>query len=125
MQKLTHAADTPVAQMVDIVQLAHALGQAANIVDGGKNIVHDNVLRNQNINILPDGLLQRFTLVLLHQPTENDKTHTLVHADLLGVEVHKVRHVHHAVGENADILAADFERDFNHAGPANEFRLFA
>ncbi len=105
LEQLAHAAQAAVAQMVDVVRGAYAHGQAVEVVDGGHHVLNDDVLGDQVVHALPDGLLEVLPLigVLLQQLTQHVEAHLLVHpADLLGVEGDKIRHVYHAVGEHLD-----------------------
>src|SRR5699024_9242343 len=52
LQQLTHAAQAAVAQVVDIVGSAHAMGQAVEVVDGGHDVIHDDVLGDQIVDAL-------------------------------------------------------------------------
>ncbi len=64
LQQLAHAAQAAVAQMVDVVGRADAVGQAVQVVDGGKDVVDDDVLGNQVVLLALDQLLQLLAGVL-------------------------------------------------------------
>ena len=106
---LQQLADTPhaaVAEMVDVVLLAYAVSQAVEVVDGGKDIVDDDVLGDEVVDIVGDGLLELLAGVLLEQLAEDDEADFLFHADLGGVEIDKILESDHTVGEHSHILAA-------------------
>ena len=49
LQQLTNAAQTTVAQMVDVVGVADVMAKTQQIADGCQHIINDDVLRNQII----------------------------------------------------------------------------
>ena len=102
LEQLAHAAQAAVAQMVDIVGIAHPVGQTVEVIDGRHDIVHNDVLGNQVVQVVLDGLNQVLALVLGQQVLEDGVAHPLGDAVFLRVEVHKVLHVHHVVGEHLD-----------------------
>ena len=75
LQQLAHAAQAAVAQMVDVVGGADAVGQAVQVVDGGQHIVHDDVLGDQLVACILHGILQLFPAVLLQQLLEHGEAH--------------------------------------------------
>ena len=75
LQQLTHAAQAAVAQMVDVIGGADAIGQAVQVVDGGQHIVNDDVLGNQLIAGILHGILQLFPAVLIQQILEHGEAH--------------------------------------------------
>ncbi len=115
MQQLADAADAAVAQMVDIVRLADAVGHAVEIVDRRVNIVEHDVLRNQVFDMRLDRVAQRFALELLLQRAQHVETDAAVHAELGRVKVDKAGHVDKAVGEYADLFAVDVQPHVGHA----------
>ena len=125
LKQLTHSADTAVAEMVDIVLLTDAVGKAVEVVDGSENVVRNDVLGDQNVDILDDGVTQRLALVLLKQSGKDDASHLFGHTDLLGVEVNVVCKIDHAVGEYLDGLSLDVEVDLVYAGRLDELCLFS
>ena len=72
LQQLADAADAAVAEVVDIVLLADAVGKAVEIVDGCEHIVNNDVLRNKYIYIFKDRFLESVAGVLLHEALEDD-----------------------------------------------------
>ena len=91
--------------MVDVIGGAHAIGQAVEVVDRSQDIVHNDVLGNQLIHILPDGIQQLLALVLFHQLAQHGEAHPLIDAQLFLVAIHKVVEPHHVVGEGLDLFA--------------------
>ena len=65
LQKLAYAADAAVAEVVDIVLGADAVGKAVKVVYGSKHIVNNDVLGDKNIDVLGDSSLESLALVLL------------------------------------------------------------
>ncbi len=120
LQKLAHAADAAVAEVVDIVGSADAVGQAAEVVHGGEHVVHDDVLRDEDIEVVLYGLLELLALVLFHELAEDDEADLLVYAELGGVEIDEVTHIDHAVREYADVLAVGVEDGLGHAAGVDE-----
>ncbi len=116
LQQLTHAADAAVAQVVDVVGLADAVRQAVEVVDGGEHVVHHDVLGDQDVDVLADGVLQGLAFKLLAQQLHVAAVDQLLDAHLGGVKVDVVADVHHAVGEDAHVLAVGLQRHGDHAG---------
>ncbi len=111
--------------MVDVVGVAHSMGQRIEIVHRGEHIVHDDVLGNEDVDVLADRILESLALKLLHQLAQDDAAHLALDADLGGVKVHKALHIDHAVGEDLDVLAADAQHDGHNAGVVDLSCLFA
>ncbi len=125
LQQLADAAHAAVAEMVDVVRLADAVGQAVEVVDGGEDVVDDDVLGDQHVDVLADGVLERLALVLLGERAHDDAAHELLHAELSGVEVDIAADIHHAVGEHAHVLAVDAQRHGEHARVGDPARVGA
>ena len=123
LQQLADTAYTAVAQMVYIVGLAYTVAEAVEVVDGGENIVGNDVLGNENVDILTDGVFKGLALVLLAQLLHNDAADLFPYAELGGVEVHIAGDVDHAVGEHTDGLAVDLQQNVNDAGVGYLARL--
>ena len=119
LQQLAHAAHTAVAEVVDVIRLADAVRQAAQIVDGREHIVGDDVLRDEQVDVLLNGFLERVALILLHELAQDDAAHELLDAELGGVEINIVLHIDHAVAEHAHGLAVDVQIDVVDAGRGN------
>ena len=85
--------------------------QAAQVVDGRKHIVRDDVFRNEQVEVLLDGFLERVALVLLHELAQDHAAHKFLDTELGRVEVDVVLHVDHAVAEHADGLAVHIQVD--------------
>ena len=117
LQQLAHAAQAAVAQVVDVVGGAHAVGQGAQIVDGGHDVIHDDVLGDEVILPLHDGVLQALFVpgVLVQQLAQDLKADLLADAALLGVKGDEVAHLHHLVGEDLDDGALHVHEGFAHA----------
>ena len=106
MQQLTHAAQAAVAQMVDIVLGHKAVGQRVHIVDGGEDIINDDVLGHQLVGAELALLDQLLALILLEQLHQYAKAHPLLDpTGFLGIEVHIAAHVAHAVGDDLEYAA--------------------
>ena len=55
LQQLAHAAQAAVAQVVDVIRVhGDAPGQAVHIVDGGEDVIHDDVLGHQVVPVQAD-----------------------------------------------------------------------
>ena len=121
LQQLAHGAHPAVAQVVDVVRLADAAGQAVQVVDGGKDVVQNDVLGQQQVHLIQDLLAQLVPGILLGQATQQDAAHLLLDAQVGGVQVdahlpEEFAHVDHAVGEDADGLALHVQVHLRHAG---------
>ncbi len=126
LQQLAHAAHAAVAEMVDIVRLANAVRQAVEVVDGGKDVVRNDVLGDQDVDVLADGVLESLALKTLHQLAHVDPVHEFLDTHLGGVKVDKAADIHHAVGEHANDLAAlQLEHHADDAGVGDLARLVA
>ena len=130
LQQLSNRADSSVAQMVDVVNRADAVAQAAQVVDGGEDVVLDDVLWNQILCALLDHLAQLLIGVAAVQNlAQNREANLLVDADLLqlllGVAGDVVEDVDHAVGDDLDGAVADLEEDGIDAGALDLLRLGA
>ena len=124
LQQLAHAAETAVAQMVDVVLVAHAVSQAVEIVDGGQDVVHRDVLGKQIVQPIRHCLLQLLAGILLQQLLEDRDTDTLGDTHFLGVEVHEGGHVHHVVGKDLDGRAFHVDNRLVDAPGSQMLRLF-
>ena len=94
MQQLAHAAHAAVAEVVNVVRLADAVCQAAQVVDGREHIVRDDMLRDEQVKVLLDGFLEEHILHL-HQPRRGGAVIFIqLHGDipnrLLGVRDHHI-----------------------------------
>ena len=117
LQQLAHAAQAAVAQMVDIILVDQSVGQSVHIVDGGQNVVHDDVLGHQIVGVELALLHQFLAAVLAQQLLQHVEAHPLLDAAaLLGIEIHIAAHVAHPVGEHPDHIAAvQLHGDLRHA----------
>ena len=111
--------------MVDVIRLSDPVSQTVEIVDGGKDIVGDDVLRNKLFDVFADGIFQCLTLELRSQFLQQDSADPLLHAELGGIEINKVCHIHHAVGENADLLPVNSEIQHDNTGLIDLTSLFS
>ena len=102
LQQLAHTADAAVAQMIDVIRFADVVGQAVEVVHRGKHIVHDDVLGDQKVNVLPDGFFEFLAGVLVQELPEDDEPDPLLDTHLGGIKVHKVFQIHHTVGKYPD-----------------------
>ena len=116
LEQLADRADSSVAEVVDVVQRADAVGNAVKVVDGRENIVACDVLGNQLIFALDNGFLY---FVVGLAGVKNILEHH--HADLLinaafffSVKTDIVGNIHHAVGNDLDLLFV-FELDKGNA----------
>ena len=122
LEQLAHAADAAVAEVVDIVRFADAMAEAVKVIDGGKDIVVDDVLGDKHVDILTDSVLESVALELLAELLHNDAANLFLDAELCRVKVHIAGNVHHAVGENAHGLAVDIEENVDNTG-SRKFRV--
>ena len=83
--------------MIDIVIMTDAVLQMHVIVDGCKNVVLCNVLRNEVFAALVDRFLPAVCRDRLEHLAQHGEADLFLDAILLGVKVHELRHVDHAV----------------------------
>ena len=67
LQQLAHAAYAAVAQMVDVVRFADAVGQAVEVVDRGEDVIGNDMLGDQVLDMLADRILQSVACELFGQ----------------------------------------------------------
>ena len=110
LQQLAHAAQTAVAEVVDIVLIDDAVRQRVHVVDGGEDIVDQNVLGDEAVGVVADSFLELLAAVLLEQLLEHALAHALFDAALgHGVKVNKAVKIDHVVGEHAHRTAIDLD----------------
>ena len=116
LEQFAHAAQAAVAQVVNVVRGAHAVGEGAQVVDGGHHVIHNDVLGHQVVLALGHGLLQGGLVLaeLVQQLTQDLEANLFGNAARLRVEGDKLGHVHHAVGENLDALPVHIHDGFRH-----------
>ena len=91
LQKLTHAADTAVTQMVDVVDFAHFHRQIVDIVDRSKNICFNNMFRNKVISPGDDHIIQCVAFqVLLQDLLDYAETDLFIDAQCLGIHIGEI-----------------------------------
>ena len=95
------------------------MAEAVKVIDGGKDIVVDDVLGDKHVDILTDSVLESVALELLAELLHNDAANLFLDAELCRVKVHIAGNVHHAVGENAHGLAVDIEENVDNTGVGN------
>ena len=92
--------------MVDIVPVGDVPGKAVHIVNGGEDIVDNDVLGNQLILVELDLLFQLFAGILAQQLLKHIVAHPLLDLALSqGIKVHKVAQIAHLVGNDPDRIA--------------------
>ena len=98
--------------MVDVILGGQAPAQGVHIVDGGQDVVHDDVLGHQVIHPGADGALELVALVLFQQLLEDGEADTLLDAALRRrVEVHVPAQVAHMVGKDPQGIAVHVHGD--------------
>ena len=108
LQKFTDAADTAVAEMIDIIPLCKAICKAVEVVNGAENIICYNVLRDQNLDVLPNSAFQSFGVisVLLGNTLHDNPAYFFANSEFsLQLFPDILRDVHHAVVHHADALS--------------------
>ena len=122
LQELAHAAQTLVAQMVGVVGVADIVGQAVQIVDGGQDVVGDDVLRDQLVDPVPDHFLQGLFIPrgVAEDGFQHREVDLFVDADRLGIEVHESLQIHHVVGEHHHVVTFHVQKDAGNAAAFQE-----
>ena len=64
LQQLAHRTDSAVAEMVDVVDAAHVIGQPENVADGGENVVEGDVLGDELILVCAKSGLKLLLVVI-------------------------------------------------------------
>ena len=100
MQQFAHAAQAAVAQMVDIVDNAHAVGKAQKVADGCDDVIDDDVLGHQQRGVLADQAKQILLLRAFDQAQQGGEVHHLQNAGLLGIKGQVVFSVREVVSDN-------------------------
>ena len=102
--------------MVNVIRGAHAVGEGAQVVDGGHHVIHNDVLGHQVVLALGHGLLQGGLVLaeLVQQLAQDLEANLFGNAARLRVEGDKLGHVHHAVGENLDALPVHIHDGLRH-----------
>ena len=122
LQKLTHRADTAVAEVVDVVGRADVVTEAVEIVDGRQNVVHGDMIGHQLRSAGGDHFLQCVLVVAagFENFAQHAVAHALADAAFGHVEIDILVNVDHAVGDDLDLalLTVLFHGDkrFAHAG---------
>ena len=125
LQQLAHRAQAAVAQVVDIVGGADAVGQAQQIADGGDDVVNQDVLGHQRGAVLGDQadlrlIVHALLLGQLQQLLERGQVHHLVDAGQLdGLLVKPRLRVHEVVADDADHTVLQAQVDVVDAGVLN------
>ena len=96
--------------MVDIVRHTNAHGHTVQVVDGGHDIFHSDVVGDQVGHAFLDGGLPVAVGAQLFQHfLQSVEADLFLDAVLGGVEIHEAGHVHHAVGEDDHIGVAHLD----------------
>ena len=125
LQQFAHAAQTAVAQMVNVVLRACALHHAAQVVDGGKNVVFRDVHRNEVAAASLDSLFPAVGGDSLEHFTQHAEADLFLDAILRRVEIDELRHIDHAVGEDDDLAAVHVDHGAADAAAGDLVRLGA
>ena len=109
LEQLAYAAQTAVAQMVDVVYRADAVAQVKQVADGGEHIVDDDGLRDE---VIVTGLERLLELLALYAGVddllEDGEADLLLDAELFSGHAEVVLEVvneYHAVAEYLDRVA--------------------
>ena len=116
LQQLAHAAQAAVAQVVDVILHGDAPGQAVHIVDGGEDIINDDMLGHQIGPVQADLVLQLLAAVLAQQLLQHVEAHPLLDTALgQGIEVHIMAQVAHLIGHDPQGRSLHVDGDLSHA----------
>ena len=110
LQQLAHAAQAAVAQMVDVIGNTNAHGHTVQIVDGCQNIISDDVLGDQIVHALGNGIFPAFqtcVLQLLQHFLQHAEANLLTDAESGRIKVNELVHANHVVGEHLDQAVAN------------------
>ena len=120
LQKLAHAADTAVAQMVDIVGSTNAVSQAVQIVNRGENVVQGHCLADQLVLVFHNQLFLLFRVGrLVQNSTHLLKADALIDAQLLRIEAEEVVGIDGAVGNYLYFTVINIQKYNAHAAFLN------
>ncbi|CDE13732.1 putative uncharacterized protein [Ruminococcus sp. CAG:330] len=105
LEQLAHRTDTAVAQMVDVVHVAHAIAQVQEVADGGEDIIQNDVLRHQLVCLSADGCLQVvLSGAALQNLVQDAEPHLFADAQRCAVEGNVAGNIHHAVTDDLGFL---------------------
>ena len=107
LQQLAHAADAAVAEMVDVIRAADAIGHSDQVADGGYDVVRHNMAGDQVVYMCLEECLQGFLVHVLRlrkQLHQGRVMHLLIQACFLGVERQIRRSIHEVVAKHLDLF---------------------
>ena len=98
--------------MVNIILRGQPLGERVHIVDGGEDIVHNDMFGDEVVHAAAQDVLQLLALVLLQQLLKHAVADPFLDAALgLGVKIHVGGQIAHVVGEDAHGAAVHLHHD--------------
>ena len=101
LQQLADRTDTAVAQMVDVVGIADAILQMHVVVDGRKDVLAGDMLRNQAVDVAADRIQELLAFKLLHQLLQKRIVHLFGDAQVSRLHVRdKGAQIDHHVGQD-------------------------
>ena len=130
LQQFAHRTNAAVAQMVDIIRCSDLVRQAIKVVDGRKNIINRDMLRNQVVTAAFQLCKKSVTVVaaLFEDFHQNSKANLFIDADILKLLLRKINisaDIHHAIGDHFDLFAFHIQISHAYAGLFNLIGLFA
>ncbi len=126
LQQFAYGTDTAIAQMVNVVRGAQAIGETQHVADAGYNIVCQDVLGHQAGHVLPHGFHQLIRLHRGNDLPQGGQVNHFQNAGFLGVEGQVGGGVNKVVTDNLANRAFNFHPHHVHAGVlhiAGSFKL--
>ncbi len=110
LKQLTDAADTAVAEVVDVISRADAVAEIAEVADGCKDVISGDVLRNELVFVDAEQSAEciRIAVRLIEQDSQLTGRDLLIDAVVSGVEIGDDelcigQNIDHAVAEDLDL----------------------
>ena len=105
LKELTNGADTSVAKVIDVIILAKTPLQMHVIVDGRKDVLNGDVLGNQLVHVLLQGIAKLLGIIaeLLEDLFEHGIINQFMNAEIIRVTLNKIGDVNHHVGKNLNV----------------------
>ena len=116
LQQFADAAQAAVAQMVDVIRGTDAVGQAQHIVDGGDDVIRNDVLRHEGGDVFLHGVKELIRLNRGDDLLQGGQVNHLEDAGILRIEGQVSSGVNKVVADDLADLAFAVQHDGVHTG---------
>ena len=128
LQQFADTAQAAVAEVVNVVRRADAVGQTQQIADGGHHVVIGDVLGHKVLHVVRNHLLELLFFHILAQAVDNrlqsGQVHHFEDADFLGVKGQILRRIHEVVADDDALFAFAVHHNAVDAGVLHTARGF-